>query len=208
MEATDPAGRLEEKVAGVCLIAAPLLMIPNTFFEYREGTLFWAGLAGVLAYIGFVPALLGIARLLRGRAPRLSVCGGLLATAGAVGGAIFSAALLFEWAEREAGTSEATMAAITEVVEGRLFPVLLLFGSLFPLSLLILSVGLFRTGVVGRWVAVLLGVGAIAFPAGHAGESQLIAHLAEFVLLVPMAWIGARLLGDATPSGIAQLSTG
>ena len=49
MEGTALADRLQEKVAGVCLIVAPLLMIPNTFFEYREGRLFWAGFADVLA---------------------------------------------------------------------------------------------------------------------------------------------------------------
>ena len=207
MEGTALADRLQEKVAGVCLIVAPLLMIPNTFFEYREGMLFWAGYLGVLAYTCLVPALLGIARLLRQRAPRLSVFGGLLATVGTVYGAIFSAALLFEWTEREAGTPEATMVAINEVVEGRLFPALVVFSILFPVSLLILGVGLFRTGVVPKWVGVLLAAGAIVFPVGHIGESQLISHLAELLLLVPMAWIGLHFLTDAKPSRIAVPAT-
>jgi hypothetical protein len=197
MEGTTLAERLQEKVAGACLIVAPLLMVPNTLFEYREGMLYWAGFAGVLAYICLVPGLLGVARLLRQRAPRLSVFGGLLATVGTVAGAIFSAAILFEWAEREAGTPEATMVAINEVVEGRVFPALVTFGILFPVSLLLLSGGLFRTGVVPKWVAAMLGVGAIVFPIGHIGESQLTSHVAEFLLLVPMAWIGLRHLSDA-----------
>lgn len=207
MEGTPLADRLQEKVAGVCLIAGPLLMMPNTFFEYRDGMLFWAGFLGVLAYICLVPAVLGIARLLRERAPRLSVFGGLLATVGTVGAVNFSTALLFEWAEREAGTPEAMMAAINEVVEGRLFPVLVIFSIFFPISLLLLSVGLFRTDVVPRWVAVVLGIGALAFPAGHIGQSELISHLAEFLLLVPMAWIGLRYLTSAKPSSIAVPAT-
>ena len=207
MEGTTLADRLQDKIAGVCLIIAPLLMMPNTFFEYREGMLFWAGFFGVLAYICLVPALLGIARLLRERAPRLSVFGGLLATVGTIGGVNFSTALLFEWAEREAGTPEAIMVAINEVVEGRLFPVLLIFSIFFPISLLLLSVGLFRTGVVPKWVAVLLGIGAIVFPAGHIGESELISHLAEFLLLVPMVWISLRYLTKAKPSSITVPAT-
>jgi hypothetical protein len=207
MKGTALADRLQEKVAGVCLIAGALLMTPNTFFEYREGTLFWAGLVGIVAYICLVPGLLGVARLLRERAPRLSVFGGLIATFGTVAGAIFSAAPLFEWAEREAGTSETMIVAINEVVEGEVFPVLVSFGALFPISLVLLSAGLFQTGVVPKWVAVLLGIGAIVFPLGHIGESQLITHIAEFVLLVPLAWIGLRSLTDAKPSSIAVPAT-
>ncbi|MGH2589134.1 MAG: hypothetical protein ACRDJE_29780 [Dehalococcoidia bacterium] len=203
MEGTALADRLQEKVAGACLIVGALLMTPNTFFEYREGTLFWAGLVGVVAYICLVPGLLGVARLLRQRAPRLSVLGGLLVTIGTVGGAIFAAAPMFEWAEREAGTPEAMMVAITDVLEGQVFPVLVTFGALFPISLVLLSVGLFRTGVVPKWVAMLLGTGAVVFPAGHIGESELITHLAELVLLVPFVWIGLRSLTDAKPSSIA-----
>jgi hypothetical protein len=203
VEGTSLADRLQEKVAGVCLIVGVLLLTPNTFFEYREETLFWAGLVGVIAYICLVPGLLGVARLLRERAPRLSVFGGLLVTIGTVAGAIFAAAPLFEWAEREAGTPEAMMVAITDVVEGQVFPILVTFGALFPISLVILSAGLFRTGVVPKWVAVLLGLGAIIFPLGHIGESQLITHIAELVLLVPLAWIGLRSLIDGKPAGIA-----
>ena len=207
MAGTPLADRLEAKVAGVCLILAPLLMVPNTFFEYREGRLFWAGYLGVLAYTCLVPGLLGIARLLRRRAPRLSVVGGLLATVGTVYGAVFSAALLFAWAERAAGTPEATAVAINEVVEGRLFPALIPFGILFPVSLLLLGVGLFRTGVVPKWVGALLAIGAVLFPVGHIGESQLASHLAELLLLVPMVWLGLRSLADAEPARVAVPAT-
>lgn len=206
MEGAALADRLQEKVAGAGLIVGALLMTPSTIFEYREGMLFWAGLVGVVAYICLVPGLLGIARLLRRDAPRLSVVGGLLATIGAVGGAIFYAAPMFEWAEREAGTPEAMMVAINEVVEGQVFPVLVLFSILFPISLVMLSVGLFRTSVVPKWVAALLGVGAISFPFGHIGESQTISHIAELILFVPMIWIGWHHLTGAKPSSVAALS--
>ena len=204
MEGTALADRLQDKVAGACLIIGALLMTPNTFLEYREGgALFWAGLVGVVAFICLVPGLLGVARLLRERAPRLSVFGGLTVTIGTVAGAIFAAAPMFEWAEREAGTTEAMMVAINEVVEGQVFPALVTMSILFPISLVLLSVGLFRTGVVPKWVAVMLGVGAVVFPAGHIGESELISHIAEFVLLVPFIWIGLRNLADAKPSRVS-----
>ena len=97
MEGTALADRLQEKVAGVCLIAAPLLWAPTTIFEYSsKGMLFWAGFLGLVIYILFIPGLLGIARLLRQRAPRLSVVVGLLIAAGCVAGATFQTDLLHE----------------------------------------------------------------------------------------------------------------
>ena len=193
MEGTALADRMQEKVAGVCLIVGALLWAPATQFEYSGG-LFWAGVFGLVIYILFVPGLLGIARLLRQPSPRLSVVVGLLIAAGCVGGASFHTALLHEWAARTAGTPEAMMAAIMEVTEGRVFPVLVIFSIQFPISLLTLSVGLFRSRTAPTWVAVLLAIGAVVFPVGHIGTIQLVSHLAEVILLVPLVWLGLRLL--------------
>ena len=99
------------------------------------------------------------------------------------------------------------MAANMEVTEGRGFPVLVNFGILSPVSLLTLGVGLFRTGVAPTWVAALLGIGAIIFPVGHIGSLQLITHLAESLLLIPMIWIGLRYLAGASPQGLAMPAT-
>lgn len=193
MEGTALADRLQEKVAGVCLIAGALLWAPTTHFDYSGG-LFWAGVFGLVIYILFVPGLLRIARLLRQRAPRLSVVAGLLIAAGCVAGASFQTALLHEWAARTAGTPEAMLAAIMEVTEGRVFPVLVIFSIQFPISLLTLGVGLFRTRTAPTWVAVLLAIGAVVFPVGHIGGIQLLQHLAEVILLVPLVWLGLRFL--------------
>lgn len=194
MEGTALADRLQEKVAGVCLIAGALLWAPTTYFEYSEGMLFLPGVLGLVIYILFIPGLLGIAWLLRQPAPRLSVVVGLLVAAGGVASASFQTALLHEWAARTAGTPEAMMAAIMEVTEGRVFPVLVIFSIQFPISLLTLSVGLFRTRTAPTWVAVLLAIGAVVFPVGHIGSIQLVQHLAEVILLVPLVWLGLRFL--------------
>jgi hypothetical protein len=207
MDGTTLADRLQEKVAGVCLIVGALLLAPATYFEYSQGLIFWSGAIGLLLFALLVPGLLGVARLLRQGAPRLSVGAGLMATSGCVSGATFQTALLHEWAARTAGTPEALMAAIMEITEGQVFPVLVILGILFPISLLTLSAGLFRTGVVPTWVAALLGIGAIAFPVGHIGSIQLVQHLAETVLLVPLVWLGLHSLTWATPRGVAVPAT-
>jgi hypothetical protein len=207
MEGTTLADRLQEKVAGVCLIAGALLWAPTTLFEYSEGMLFGAGAFGLVLYALLIPGLLGVARLLRQSAPRLSVVAGLIATLGCVGAAIFQTALLHEWAARTAGTPEAMVAAIMEITEGRVFPVLVIFGILFPISLLTLGVGLFRTGVAPTWVAALLGIGAIAWPVGHIGSIQLVQHLSETLVLVALVWLGLRSFTGATRQGIAVPAT-
>src|SRR5215212_7964280 len=124
VEGTVLAERLQEKIAGVGLIVGALLLAPATYCEYSEGLLFGAGAIGLFIFALLVPGLLGVARLLRERAPRLSVVAGLMATAGCVSGATFQTAILHEWAARTAGTPEAQMAAIMEVTEGRVFPFL------------------------------------------------------------------------------------
>jgi hypothetical protein len=52
-------------------------------------------------------------------------------------------------------------------------------------------------------VAVLLGIGAIAFPLGRVPEIQALLHLSDLLLFIPLAWIGLRYLTDATPSRVA-----
>ena len=208
MEGTALADRLQEKIAGVGLIVGALLWAPTTQFEYSsKGMLFWAGFLGLIIYIVLLPGLLGIARLLRQPAPRLSVVAGLLATVGCVSAASFQTALLHEWAARTAGTPEAMMAAIMEVTEGRVFPVLVIFSIQFPISLLTLSVGLFRTRTAPTWVAALLGIGAIIFPVGHIGTLLLVSRLAEAILLVPLAWLGLRFLRGAATLRVAVTAT-
>ena len=204
MEGTTLADRLQEKVAGVCLIVGALLMAPTTFFEYSEGMLFGAGALGLLIYALLIPGLLGIATsVARGRSAavgrRRPACHVRLRRRGS-----FQTALLHEWAAQTAGVTEATMAAIMDVTEGRVFPVLFILGLQFPVSLLTLSIGLFRTGVVPIWVALLLGLGAVAFPVGHVGSIQLVQHVAETLLLVPLLWLGLRSLTGPTARGVAQ----
>ena len=99
------------------------------------------------------------------------------------------------------------MAAIMEVTEGRVFPVLVSFGLLFPVSPLTFGVGLFRTGAAPTWVAALLGIDAIIFPLGHIGIMQLITHLAESLLLIPVLWIGLRYPTGASPKDFAVPAT-
>ena len=200
MNSVSSADLLQQKIAGVCLIVAPLLMIVSSFLEYQTDTLFAAGIIGVVAITLYIPALQGVARLLWTDAPRLSVVGSLIAAFGGAGSVIFEAALLFEWAEREAGATEQLMLAITDVVEGRIFSVIIIISILFPGSLLVLGVGLFRTGIAPKWAGILLALGAITLPVGRILSVQLVAYLTDLLLIGPLVWIGLRALISEKPS--------
>ncbi len=204
MEGNTLADRLQEKIAGVCLIVGALLWVPTTQFEYSSnGMLFWAGLLGLVIYIVFIPGLLGVARLLRQSAPRLSVIVAQLIAVGCVAGASFQTFLMYEWAARTAGTPEAMIADITDVTHKRVYPVLVIFSIQFCISLLVLGIGLYRTRTAPTWVAGLLVIGAIVFPIGHIGTILLVSHLAETILLVPLVWLGLRLLRGAPAQDVA-----
>ncbi|HEY8601677.1 MAG TPA: hypothetical protein VIL85_24840 [Thermomicrobiales bacterium] len=207
MTQTTTIDRLLDKVSGICLIAAPLLSAISSPLRFNQATLFAAGLTQMYACVLFIPALLGLARLLRHAAPRLALIGGLLGILGSVGGVNFATLLLYEWAARTAGADESTVRAITETVQSRLWPALSLPTIMFPISFLILSVGIIRTGVTPKWVGGLLCVAAIIFPLGRIPDIQALFHLSDLLLFIPLAWIGLRCLASATPQGVAVPAT-
>jgi hypothetical protein len=165
--------------------------------------LFWAGVLGLVIYILFIPGLLGVARLFRPSAPRLSVIVAQLIAIGCVAGASFQTSLLHEWAARTAGTPDATMTDILDVTHQRIYPVLTIFSIQFCVSLFVLGIGLYRSRTAPTWVAGLLMFGAIVFPIGHIGTILLVSHLAETILLIPLAWLGLRLLRGAPVQDVA-----
>src|SRR5687767_8834430 len=91
---------LSRVLAGVCLIAAPLTFFAGTLVHpglrrdaaeqialigAHRGAWYWTHLLGLAAVVLFVPAILGLARLLRARAPGWARAGAGLALVGFVG---------------------------------------------------------------------------------------------------------------------------
>ena len=67
-------------------------------------------------------------------------------------------------------------------------------GSIFPLSLLVHGLMLARGRVVPTWVGLMLALGAAGFPISRFPRIELLAHAADLLLLIPLVWIGLRLL--------------
>ncbi len=87
--------------------------------------------------------------------------------------------------------------------------VLMLFlpSILFPLSLLVLGIVLFRTKVIPPWVALLLALGAVVFLFGRILRDELVTHISDVGWLIPMAWIGLQYLRQpADDTSTAPLS--
>ena len=85
---------------------------------------------------------------------------------------------------------------ITTLAQYPLSANLLLFwsGPLFPLSLLVLSVHLVRKKVIVVWLGILLGLGAIAFPVSRIPRIEILAHIADLLLAIPIIQIGYQFI--------------
>ncbi|MBA2715278.1 MAG: hypothetical protein H0U55_17230 [Rubrobacteraceae bacterium] len=172
------ADNFRRTLAGLCLIAAPLAMLASevslhlttpdnpldtgqqlTIIAENPGIWQLAVLLSLLAAILFVPAVLGMIHLLRGRGVVLGHIGGGLALIGALGLA-GHAALLSAFGEiSKAGTAlgldPGLMVKITERMEesiiGAIIVLLMWLLGLF-FGLILLSIGLYRARFVPIWV--------------------------------------------------------
>lgn len=166
--------------------------------------------AFVLAQLPAIAGLLGVAHLLRERAPRLSSVGGTLAVLGAFGHSVFGGVMLVETVMAGRGNDRGAYAALVGQVESSpvmVFALLGLAGTV--LGVLVLALGLWRSHVVPGWVPALLGlwvvvefvgtgVSALAEPLSAAMYLVACVALARFLHRTsPMTWSPAY---DAAPA--------
>ena len=188
----------ERKLWGLSLILAPALFATSTFFWIRTSGRVEFGVNGgtliAIATVFWIPAFIGLFALVKERMPRYATWGLLVAIYGCLGGAAFGLEGLFAEAftiphdmRREAWARFPTPFNLTFF-----WP-----GPLFPLSLLILGAMLVRTRSIPLWAGLLLCVAAIAFPVSRIPRIELLAHLADVLLLVPLAHTGLGLLKSA-----------
>jgi hypothetical protein len=150
------------------------------------------GTIQVYSFILWIPALLGLFHLLREKMPRLAVYGSLLAIYACLAGNNFAMDGIYMGAMRALGSGEPTLGSVVEAMSPAGPLVLYIPGAFFPLTLLLVAVALWRAGLVPPWVALLLAVGAIAFPLSRIPRIATIAHLADLLILIPMVWLGLQ----------------
>lgn len=173
----------------VCFIAAPLLVGLSTFFWKNGEYGVTGGVVLALAMVFWIPAFVALFALISEQMPVYSFIGFLLAVYGCVSGVAFAVVGIFSEAF---GISHD--AFLKSAQEHSLAFNLLLFwpGPLFPLSLLVLTIVLTLKRVTPVCVGVLMCAGAIAFPVSRIPRIELIAHISDLLLIIPLAYIGVR----------------
>ena len=182
---------IEKNFYGMALIIAPILFAASTFFWIKGEYSVAAATLGIVSLFFWIPALTGAFSLLKNKMPRYATYGLWIAVFGCISGVCFMflgyLTIIFNISHTE---------YLQKLSEYPVSSQLLLFatGPLFPLSLLVLGITLLRTKAVAAWIAILLFIGAIAFPASRIPRIEWIAHIADILLLVPTVAMGITLL--------------
>jgi hypothetical protein len=195
----------------LAMIAAPLLWLGSTLAVPTGATgdraivaaiaqhptrWYWFALLVTLGSMAVVPALLGITRLLRERAPRLALAGGLLAQFGALVSLVDSGNQLVVWQIGAPGADRAQMVALlTRLDAAAGASVLFSVGGLaIVVGMVLLAVGLARTRTAPVWAAACLPLGTIVNIAGFAAGSRAAVGASCVILLagfLPLARLTA-----------------
>ena len=192
---------LSSKLLGLSLIIAPLVFGASTFFWENGEYGVTGGTILVLSMIFWIPAFIGLFELLKDKMPRYSSIGFLIATYGCISGSNFGMVGVFS---KVFQISHDTY--LNEAANHPLAFNLLLFGSgpLFPLSLLVLGITLLRKKAIPMWTGVLISLGAIAFPLSRIPRIEVIAHIADLFLVIPLSFIGMRYISN--PQSLSSMN--
>lgn len=216
------AQELPTTVVGLSLVLAPLFGLASSLvapalrnddaraqldvISQHPNRWYWFTLLLLVGSILLVPALLGIAALVRERAPRLGNLGGGLAVLGfliAIGDVM---TLLLEWQMAAEGANRREMVALLERFDeatgaGIVFGV----GGLTALiGTVLLSVGLIRGRVAPTWAAIGLSVAIVLNIGGFTASSNVVVTISWAALLVAMGCIGRIVLAGGRRARIAD----
>jgi hypothetical protein len=178
------------RAAGISSIVAPLLMLAADLLQIG-GLRFEYSLVLWLAFVFFVPAVLGLTYLTASYGNRLALVGGAAAYFGAMAGA--SMQVLFRvWAVLEENNSPQTIELLQKTL--KLIATTQMIGIFFPIGLLTLAVCLYRNRVVSPIVVLVFAAGTILFPVGRIFGFWWAFLISDLLLIAAFGLIGRRLL--------------
>lgn len=211
---SDPRG-FRKNVAGVCMIAAPALVVITEFIHPEEdsdeakwlaevsanaGRQYWAHLLGLLALALAIPAILGVMHMLKARRPALGHIGAGLALLGVVSLAVVVGTEFVVWqAAKAPGTDTAAMTALL----GRMndsggILLLYLLALAFPLGLLVLGIGLYLARAAAAWEAALVALPvAVGIVSEIAYGPRVIPIVTSILFLIGLGSVGRRVLTES-----------
>jgi hypothetical protein len=185
----------------IFLILGPALNGAATFF-WKPDT--QGAVAGALSGVATGLWLIGILALCRRLPHRYERTLVPLAVGGTVGGVAFSVQAVHE---EMFGISHATAVEMLNGYPPAANALFWICGPLFPLTVAVLGVVLWRARAVPVPVSVLLVIAALAFPLSRMSREITVAHVADLLMLLPFGWlavrgtVGAGRLPEETPSG-------
>lgn len=201
------ADNFRRTLAGLCCFAAPAVMLAAMLTHPGDGAdglvatvaaepgrIQATALMTLLAAILFVPAMVGIAHLVRGRGVVLVHLGVALTIVGAIGHAVFAGFQIVLSGAIESGVAQADLEPMVEGVPNAGFVVVLLtfLAGFFP-GLLLVAAALWRSRVVAAWVpAGLVALALTDFVPFGAG--RLVAAIVPALGVVCFGAIGLVLL--------------
>lgn len=201
----DAILRAERKLYALALIMAPLLLALSTFFWEGAHLTTTGGTIQVYSYVFWIPAFLGLLSLLRPTMPTFSVWAILLISWVSIAGNNFGLQGVYTDSMISTGAGEAQVAAVEEAMGLASLWVFYVPGVLYPLTLLLLGFLLWRAKAVPAYLALMLCAGAIAFPISRIPRIEMIAHLADLLLLIAAGGIGWLIWqGESKPQAQAH----
>ena len=176
----------EQRLYKSSLFLAPFIFSLSTFFWKNGEYGVTGGTFLFFASVFWIPAFIGLFGLLKHQMPVYAIWGLLIAIFSCFVGANFGFVGIY--------SEVFNIDHQTYIQEFAKYPVssnILLFatGPLFPLSVLVLSINLWRTHSIAGWISSLLCVGAIIFPLSRISRIPIIAHIADLFLLIPLVSI-------------------
>jgi hypothetical protein len=200
-------------IAGMCMVAAPLLLLVGVIVHPERksdvgdqlaviaGNMdewFAAHLIIAVALVFAVPAVLGLMHMLREREVAYGHVGGGLAMLGLL--ATMGVVAIEGFVGWQAGASpSAEMTALFERVTetaGVAIPFFVMPFA-FTAGLLVLAAGLYRAKAVQSWTAAMLAVGAVVFAIGNLAVSDVFSIIGAAVLLVGFFQVGRMVLAES-----------
>lgn len=184
--------RAQRQVYGASLLLAPLLMGASTFCWRGSAVGITGGTLSVLAAVFWIAGLLGLVEWIR---PHRRVTAAVMTVVVIYAGIAFNNFAMegiYGEAFQIAGGGELSRPQLRLAFgPASLLLVMLVPGLLFPLSIVVLPVLLWRLKAIPAWCMILLCLGGLSFPMGRIPRIQAIAHVTDLVMLVglaPVAW--------------------
>lgn len=207
--------RFRRLVAGFCLIAAPIVLLVGALLHPQgeqasaahlavvatnPDRYYWAHAILLAGLALFLPVVLALMHLLKEREPKLGHLGGGLAMIGLFAATAVVAVdgiAVSQMGQPEANVEE--MAALLDRIKESpgLRVIAIVAGVSLLLGMLLLALGLWRTGVVQPWMASGVAGGAIAFLVGVATDNRVVFALAFALYLIALGPLGWRLLRES-----------